>query len=406
MNTASALLRANIEYRHAQRSDHKALVHIENTCFANDRLSARQLLYWLNAAHKVMYVAVRDHLVVGYGLVIMRKGTSLARLYSIGVLSEARGLGIAKQLIEKLEQGCIEKNKLFLRLEVATTNHSAIALYRSLGYREFGYYCAYYEDSSDALRMQKPIMHNSMLNSSITDISGEDGAKLAIAEASRLASQNKKLPNVFKTLKAYPYFQQTTEFTCGPSALLMSMAKLNKSVELTQQAELAIWRSATTIFMTSGHGGTHPLGLAIAAVNYGFKPEVFINQAIPLFLASVRNEQKKRILAYVEEEFLTQSKALNIDIRYEEFAIHHISEAIKTGASVLCLISSYQFDGFKGPHWVSVTHIDDHFLYIHDPEPTEQILERQHVPVSLHKFERYTRYGKARLRTAIILRKD
>lgn len=389
MSNVAAIQATEVEYRHAQVSDRKAILLVEEACFANDRLSERQILYWLRAVHKVMYVALLEGQIVGYGLAIMRKGTSLARLYSLAVLSTARGLGIGKHLLGHLEQSCVEKNKLFLRLEVAISNHSAIALYSSLGYKEFGFYSEYYEDHSDALRMQKAILHNSIVNSDV--------------HINNHSADVTALRNV-KSISRYPYFQQTTEFTCGPAALLMAMAKLNQDITLSQQAELEIWRSATTIFMSTGHGGTHPLGLALAAVEYGFKPEVFINQHIPLFLASVRNEQKKSVLAFVEERFLRQATQANIAIRYEDFSSQHLNDALKSGASVICLISSYQFDGFKGPHWVSVTHIDEHFLYIHDPEAKEQVIERQHVPVSLEKFERYTRYGKAGLRTAIILR--
>lgn len=395
MNTLAHIASDTIIYRQAQMSDKQALLHIENTCFANDRLSARQMVYWLKAKHKVLLLAQQGSEVIAYGLAIMRKGTSLARLYSLGVLPTARGLGVAKALITQLEEACVAKNKLFLRLEVSTTNHNAIALYRSMGYRDFGFYSAYYEDNSDALRMQKPILQSALL----------DMANNSVADAKQNKHKTTKSDVSAKNMRAYPYFQQTTDFTCGPAALLMAMANQDETVELSQQAELDIWRSATTIFMTSGHGGTHPLGLALAAETYGFKPQVFINQPIPLFLASVRSEQKKSILAFVEHGFLQQAKQKNIELRYEEFNVSHIKEALISGDSVLCLISSYQFDGFKGPHWVSVTHIDDDFLYIHDPEPTEHVIERQHVPVSLDKFERYTRYGKARLRTAIILRK-
>ncbi len=369
IKTLSTNIAQDIQYRASVLADFDDLVGIEKQCFERDRLSARQLKHWLKAPHKVMLVALLNGQIVAYGLVIMRKGTSLARLYSLAVLPKARGLGMAVSLLSQLESLSVQKNMLFMRLEVAVNNTAAINLYRSLGYKDFGFYAEYYEDKSDALRMQKSIAQNA----------------------------------VSKELAPYPYYQQTTEFSCGPASLLMAMAKLNKNIKLNQSLELDIWRTATTIFMTSGHGGTHPIGLALAAAEYGFTPHVYINQRVPLFLAGVRNEHKKSIVAEVEKEFLRKAMDKFLPIHYQDFSIDLIKRSLRQGHSVICLISSYQFDGYKGPHWVSITHIDDHFLYIHDPEPTSQVMERQHVPISLDKFVQYTCYGKAKLRTAIVL---
>ena len=146
-------------------------------------------------------------------------------------------------------------------------------------------------DQGFAIRMQKAILHDALVTADAL-VTPNDTLETATQKPSR-QKQDKpsevarllKVPkNKAKKLLAYPYYQQTTDFTCGPAALLMTMAALDENFVLTQQAELDIWRTATTIFMTSGHGGTHPLGLALAAVQFGYRPQVFINHAIPLFL--------------------------------------------------------------------------------------------------------------------------
>ncbi|GAB56563.1 hypothetical protein GPUN_2448 [Glaciecola punicea ACAM 611] len=373
--------RIEAAFRQATMADVNALTELENTCFQTDRLSRRQFKYWIKAQNKVLLLATINDTIVGYGLVILRKGTSLARLYSLALLNAHRGKGIAGALMRLLEEACIEHKRAYLRLEVSEKNATAISLYASMDYKKFGYYPHYYEDDSNAVRMQKPIMQ------------GQQSARLA----------------------AYPYYAQSTEFTCGPASLLMAMAKLDNNIALAQNAELDIWRTATTIFMTSGHGGCHPLGLAIAGVNNGFSSEVFINQEVPLFLAGVRQAHKKDVIAQVEHDFVDKAQRAGVKVNYKDYTTNDIADALNTGASVMCLLSSYQFDGFKGPHWVAVTHIDEDFMYIHDPDidfkDATQINEgendssyRQHVPVSLLNFERYTRFGKAKLRTALILR--
>lgn len=126
--------------------------------------------------------------------------------------------------------------------------------------------------------------------------------------------------------------------------------------------------------------------------------------------------RKKAIIAKVEHDFVLKAIEAEVQTCYADYTPDDILRALSSGASVLCLISSYQLDGFKGPHWVAITHIDQDYMYIHDPDaslndvagesaPFDCVFYKQHIPVSLASFDRFTRFGKAKLRTAIVLRK-
>ena len=323
---------SNLVIRKALSSDLTALIDLENACFNNDKLSPRSLKRWLNAKHGILLVADNGEQVCGYGLVWCHKGTRLARLYSLAVKPTMQGKGIAKMLLAALEKQTCERGRIYLRLEVAVNNESAIGLYKSLGYRVFGQYSDYYDDHSDALRMQKNIRQTSEL----------------------------------KVARLTPWYQQTTEFTCGPAALLMAMGSLDNSTELSQSHELALWREGTTIFMTSGHGGCHPFGLALAANKRGFKSEVIVNTSEPLFLDGVRSDNKKTVLATVHQQFVEGIASANIPVTYKDVELTDIETWLNQGFSVLLLISTYRFDGKKSPHWVCVTHLDAHCVYVHD----------------------------------------
>jgi len=257
----------SVTLRRATLDDLNTLEQVENNCFAGDRLHRRSLRHWIKAPHGEFIVAVGQSGVVGYGLVWCHKGTRLARLYSLALLPEMRGSGTAARLIRELESVTAARGYLFMRLEVAKTNQAAVSLYRRCGYRVFGEYHDYYEDHSDALRMQKTIQYLS----------------------------------IDKTQRLTPWYQQTTPFTCGPAALMMAMASLDQSQVVDQQEELDIWRQATTIFMTTGHGGCHPLGLALAASQRGFAVQALINTEGPLFIDGVRSPHKKEVLAVVHQ---------------------------------------------------------------------------------------------------------
>jgi len=367
------LVKANdIRIREPQVADLKALVALEQRCFATDRLSKRSFSYWIKSQHRVFLLACQNDQIIGYGLVIMRKGTRLARLYSIAIDKSAEGKGVGRQLMLALETETVEAGKLFLRLEVETTNERAIGLYQSMGYKIFGDYAHYYENNGDAFRMQKSI---------------------------RQAAEFNRLPS-------YPWYAQTTDFTCGPSALMMAMASLSEQVVMDQALEFDLWREATTIFMMAGHGGCHPLGLALAAEKRGFAVEVFINQALPLFTAGVRQQVKKQTIELVEQQFESRGKQKNIPVIYSDFDLTALKNALNRGCRVLSLISTYQMDGYKVPHWVAITAIDEECLYLHDPSLPEEHsagFDCQHIPVALDDFIKLSSYGKTKLRTALVI---
>lgn len=376
---------SNVVLRVATLQDLASLQHIEQTCFTTDRLSKSRFKFYIDAQHAELIVAEREpssenakhdknkqgvNSIVGYGLLLLRRGTQLTRLYSIAVLPEARGLGVAEKLINSLGERALLRGKRFMRLEVAVGNAGAIALYKKLGFSQFGMYTDYYDDHTDALRMQKVLVPSKSVKPEI-----------------------------------YPWYQQTTDFTCGPSALMMAMCALNNRYEMTQEKELSLWRTATTIFMMSGHGGCHPVGLALAAVNEGYAAKVVINRDVPLFVDGVRDANKKEIVENVEQQFMAEARKKGISVEISDWRVDVIDQTLKAGGAVLCLISTYAFDKKKVPHWVAITSCDSHCYYLHDPDASEgQPVEYQHIPVAREDFLRLASYGTRKVRTLVLLK--
>lgn len=362
----------NIEIRDVTTADLTPLIALEKRCFATDRLSKRSFSHWIKANHRIFLVAESHSQIAAYGLVIMRKGTRLARLYSIAVDQNIEGKGIGRQLLLALEKKTVTAEKLFLRLEVEKTNQRAIHLYQSMGYKIFGDYEHYYENNGDAFRMQKSI---------------------------RQAAQFDRLPS-------YPWYAQTTDFTCGPAAMMMAMNSLSNRLAMGQALEFDLWREATTIFMMAGHGGCHPIGLALAARKRGFDVTVYINTPLPLFTSGVRQDVKKKTVELVENQFHIRALQENIPIMFEDFDLQTLKTALINGSKVITLISTYQMDGFKVPHWVTITAIDDECLYLHDPSVPEDHasgFDCQHIPIALADFIKLSSYGKTKLRTALVI---
>ena len=358
--------------RPARLSDLDKLIKIENASFDTDRLSRRSFRHWITTEHRALLVAEVDKRMAGYILIIYHPGTRLARIYSLAVEQSFRRHGIAKRLIAAGEQAAQDSGRLYLRLEVSVDNAPAIRLYEALGFQRFGFYRDYYDDHKDALRFQKTIRH------------------------------------YHDTLQHRPvhWLRQTTPFTCGPASLMMAMHGLDEGYQPSREEEINLWREATTIFMTSGHGGCHPVGLALAAKRRGFPVDVWINQAETLFIDGVRSEDKKEIIELVDHAFKREAEAEHIPIHYTNITQDDLIGAFKSGAIPLILISTFQLDRKKAPHWVVMSGFDEACLYMHDPDPEEEHkseLDCQFVPVARADFERMSCFGKNRLRTAVII---
>jgi hypothetical protein len=285
-----------------------------------------------------------------------------------------QGKGIGHKLLEAAEQAAQEHDCISLRLEVRRDNSQGINFYRKSGYKQFGKIVAdYYEDHMDALRFEKLLA-----------------------------------PNLKPDLAKVPYYQQTLEFTCGPSALLMAMNALDKSVPLDRTQELRLWRESTTIYMTSGHGGCGPYGLALAAIHRGFDVEVFVNETGVMFVDSVRSEDKKEVMKLVQEDFVKELSGLPVKIHYGALTVDDLEKHFYTGGIPVVLISSYRIYKEKFPHWVVVTGFDERYIYVHDsfvdPGLNKTVTDVMNMPILRSEFQRMARYGKAGQKAALIIK--
>ncbi|MBI3899721.1 MAG: GNAT family N-acetyltransferase [Gammaproteobacteria bacterium] len=140
--------------RRARLSDIDALLELERV-FPTDRLSRRSFQHLLLRAHADVWIGVLgDHLVANIA-VLYRADSKRARIYSLVVAPAARGRGIAQTLLALAEKSARRRGRERLYLEVRLDNRAAIALYRKLGYQRRQRLPGFYEDGTDALRLEK-----------------------------------------------------------------------------------------------------------------------------------------------------------------------------------------------------------------------------------------------------------
>lgn len=359
--------------RAAVLSDLDQLEHLENSCFSSDRLSRRQLRYLLTKGQASLLVEEREGgALTGYVAVLYNRATSMGRLYSIAVSPDARGQGVGRSLLTAAEDDAWGHQRAYMRAEVRMDNAASLSLFNQLGYRAIGEWPGYYEDHMDAVRLEKRLH-----------------------------------PEASPQLTRVPYYRQTLDFTCGPAALMMAMHALEPGVPMDRTLELRLWREATTIFMTSGHGGCGPYGLALAAAKRGFDVKVIVNGTGTVLTDTVRSEDKREVMRLVQEEMMRELSELAVPIEHRALSLAGIESLLRAGSQVLVLISSWMIYGEREPHWVLVTGFDDFFVYMHDPfvdeEHGETATDSINMPIRKDQFVQMSRYGKAGLKAAVVV---
>ena len=140
-------------------------------------------------------------------MVLFRRGTSLARLYSIAVDATARGRGVGGALLDAAENAAREHGAAYMRAEIRTDNSASLALFASHGYRRFGIHEDYYQDHADAVRLEKRLVRR----------------------------------HEFRGVQV-PYYQQTLDFTCGSAAIMMAMKALDPEFAADRRSERDVAR--------------------------------------------------------------------------------------------------------------------------------------------------------------------
>jgi len=143
--------------RRATMRDINALVTLEKECFTSDIISRQSLKHLLSAKSAEILVAEQDQKIVGSAVIFFRKNSKKARLYSLAIHAEHRQKGIAANLRDTLEKNAACRGCTSILLEVRPDNATAISFYQKHGYQLFGKFSCFYEDGTDALRMEKQI---------------------------------------------------------------------------------------------------------------------------------------------------------------------------------------------------------------------------------------------------------
>ena len=146
-----------ITYRDANSMDIPVLVSLDRELFPYSPWSSGQYREEISAPTRHFIVALDEGLsVIGYAGVFAPGGAE-ADILTVGVISQHRGQGIARQLMAGITKWAIDQGSIAMMLEVKTDNAAAIGLYESLGYSKLNIRKDYFGTGLDALVMRKEL---------------------------------------------------------------------------------------------------------------------------------------------------------------------------------------------------------------------------------------------------------
>lgn len=142
----------DLHIRRARRADLPGLTALE-ALFPTDRLSRASFRRLIARGRAHVLVCAGGGVILGNAVVLYR--ARAARLYSLIVHPDRRGLGLGGRLLEAAERAAAAKGCDRMSLEVRPDNAAARGLYLKHGYTVVETLADFYEDRGPALRLRK-----------------------------------------------------------------------------------------------------------------------------------------------------------------------------------------------------------------------------------------------------------
>jgi len=184
-----------------------------------------------------------------------------------------------------------------------------------------------------------------------------------------------------------PFYRQHFNFTCGPASLMMAMKYLDNDLHPGKDLEIDIWREANLVAVL----GTSRYGLAYSAVVRGFSAGVtsntggidFVDKLVPPL-----NDSDMQVLKGLFSERRTRCRKLGVREREETITGKTIYNSLLLNHVPLIVTNCLFYSKEDLPHWVTVTGIDDKFLYFNNPSDANHRKRKTELS-TLQKFVGY-----------------
>jgi ribosomal protein S18 acetylase RimI-like enzyme len=141
-----------------EAGDLRALYAIEEACFAPEVRFSRALMRSLATdENSRTWLGMLDGVRAGFAILGLQadENSTAAYIWTIEVLPGFRRMGVARELLARVEQSAREAGCAVVELHVSERNLHALALYVAAGYERVGVEPGYYGGGEDGFRYRK-----------------------------------------------------------------------------------------------------------------------------------------------------------------------------------------------------------------------------------------------------------
>lgn len=169
-----------------------------------------------------------------------------------------------------------------------------------------------------------------------------------------------------------PYYQQSSEFSCGPACVVMVMKHFEPRLEIGRGLEFEIWRQCNMI----GIKGADPYGLSVPLLDAGYEVRLltqrmkvidpaawkrrlrgnFSTDDIELSLFGMKQNQKR-------------ASSRHLKITFKRPMVSDVVKGVREDFVPIALVHMGVVHSLNIPHWVVVTDVDEESVVFNDPYP-------------------------------------
>ena len=169
-----------------------------------------------------------------------------------------------------------------------------------------------------------------------------------------------------------PYYEQSSEFSCGPACVVMVMKHFEPRLKIGRGLEFEIWRQCNMI----GVKGADPYGLSVPLIDAGYEVSLLTQRRKVIDSARWRRRLPRHFSAEDIELSLfgmrqNQKRALrrHLQVKFKRPVVGDVVRGIRENLVPIALVHMGVVHSLNVPHWVVVTDADASSVVFNDPYP-------------------------------------
>jgi hypothetical protein len=164
-----------------------------------------------------------------------------------------------------------------------------------------------------------------------------------------------------------PFYRQTSQITCGPASLMMTLKFFQPSPHLSRELEFDIWREANLVESY----GTSKEGLALAAARRGFDVYTVGRELPQSFVEAIAGKISGidyRVLELLYADTRKKFSAMHLRNVSRGVRLSDLKRSLNMSHIPIFLTSTTLFGETEElPHWAVLTGYSDDTWYLNNP---------------------------------------